>query len=84
MANLSPEVERRIEDYLEHVRAALVGWTEQDRDDICENLRQHVDDALPDAPIVEEQVDQVLGALGSPEEFAERRGLPPSRLRPWA
>jgi hypothetical protein len=57
MAKLSPEAERRIEEYLGQVRAALEGWSERDRDEICENLRQHVEDALPDAPVVEEQVD---------------------------
>jgi hypothetical protein len=62
-ANAQP----KIEDYLGKLRRNLRGLQDQDIRDIVEELRSHILDKAD-----EQNIDEVLAALGTPEELASQ------------
>ena len=72
-ASSSRAMDARVEDYLERLRKALAGLSREAASDILEELRSHILEkaALNEGgEITPAAVENVLAALGSPEELA--------------
>ena len=65
------EAEKRIEDYLDALRARLRGVKEEDVQEFIEELRCHIQDKSSAAgEMMPSAVEKVLTALGNPKELA--------------
>ena len=62
---MTGDAARKIDDYLAKLRRSLRGLKDEDVRDVVAELRSHITDKAS-----EENIDEVLAALGTPEELA--------------
>jgi hypothetical protein len=74
MMTLSREAGSRLDQYLNEMRASLVGSTEVDVVEVEQDIRDHVEADLGEnsAPVSVETLNRVLERLGSPHQWAHR------------
>jgi hypothetical protein len=68
--SLPGDAQKRIEQYLDTVRAGLHGAGEQDSQEFLEELRGHVQEKLSAREMTPLAVEKVLAELGDPRELA--------------
>jgi hypothetical protein len=82
----SSKTDQLIADYLHRVRLALEHLTPSRRDEILEDLTQHITEARSHfSSDSEAELRTLLDHLGSPAEIAEAAGVRPhtSKIEPW-
>ncbi|MBN1808980.1 MAG: hypothetical protein JW909_07910 [Planctomycetes bacterium] len=73
MKSRNPEALRLENDYLSRLQAALASIRSADADEILQDVRQHIEDALSEIPAAEVSLVQMAGvieSLGPPESIA--------------
>lgn len=87
MASSENRMERLIQDYLDHVRRALLSLPTSRREEIIQEIAQHIAEARQAlAPEDEAGLCVLLDRIGTPAQIADEAGIPapkPSRTDPW-
>lgn len=79
MIHFTPDAQRRYDNYLQRMRSTLRGSSSVEPEEIEQNVLEHVELALADAPapVGIERLGEVLTQLGPPERWL------PEEERPW-
>jgi len=78
---LTAEAQHRFDHYLQEVRLLLQGAPGIDAREVEGDVREHIETELggTESPITEEQLENVLRKLGSPEGWVDKSEVPPWR-----
>lgn len=74
---MTPEARQRLDQYLERARFSLRG-TSVEADEVERDVRDHIEEALQGRtdPILAPELDEVLGRLGSPDQWVPEDEIP--------
>jgi hypothetical protein len=81
IAELTPDAEIRLEEYLGQVRAALAGAPDVSPDEVEADIREHVENELRHRPrpVARPELEAVLARLGPPTQWLPAgRAVPPA------
>ena len=71
MRELTPEAQKKIDGYVQRMRAELSGSKSVNTDEVEQNVREHIEFALAgvDGPVDSARIGAVLDRLGAPERW---------------